>query len=305
MNIKRIAALLAFSIVVVSLVALAISRNDTNYTASNKVSVVASFYPLYDFAQQVGGDKVQVSNITPAGAEPHDYEPAPQDLVKAQRAQVFVYNGGTFEPWVDKFTKDYTGVAVAASTGIALQNTTDEDGHAAKDPHFWLDPVLAEQIVRNIRDGLSKADPTNAPFYTKNAAAYIKQLQELDAAYKVALAHCTQDTVITSHEAFSYVARQYNFKTLAITGVSPDQEPSSAKMAELATLAKHKNIKYIFFESLVSPRLAATIAQEAGAQTLVFDPLEGLTEQAQQQGKNYITVQYENITALRTALACQ
>lgn len=290
---------------VVGLLIFGVYRKNQSTQSPGSVSVSASFYPLYDFARNVGGSHVHVTNITPAGAEPHDYEPSAQDLVQAQKSAVFLYNGGTMEPWTDKFVKDYQNVAVKASTDITLHTTTLEGESGVKDPHFWLDPVLAQQTVRNIRDGLIKADPQHAADYTKNAAAYITKLQKLDQQFASGLQHCQQHTIITSHEAFGYVAARYNFTAQSIAGLSPDSEPSAGKMAELTQLARQQNIHYIFFESLVSPRLADTIAQEVGAKTLVFDPLEGLTNEDQKQGKNYLSVQQQNLAALRTALACQ
>ena len=303
MKLKKIVQLGALILVVALGVIYAVQRN-AQPAESDKVSVVASFYPLYNFAQAVGGSHVHVTNVTPAGAEPHDYEPAPRDLAAAQQAKVFVYDGGTLEPWVDKFLNDYRNVPVRASDHITLRTETIEDQAEAKDPHFWLDPVLAQTIVKNIERGLITADPNHRSDYTKNANAYIAQLHQLDRDFKIGLSNCQQRQIISSHEAFSYLAARYNFNVTAIAGISPDEEPSAGKLAEIANLAQREHIKYIFFESLVSPRLADTIAQESGAKTLVFDPLEGLTQDAQKQGKNYVTVQRENLANLRTALAC-
>lgn len=303
MKFRKLAQLSALVLVVSLGVTYAVHRN-TKPTTSDKVSVVASFYPLYDFAKAIGGSHVQITNITPAGAEPHDYEPAVRDLVTAQQAKVFIYDGGTLEPWVNKFLDGYRNVPVRASDHIALHTATLEGQSGVKDPHFWLDPVLAQTIVKNIERGLIVADPNHRNDYTKNANAYIAQLQKLDNDFKTDLSDCKQHQIISSHEAFGYLATRYNFSVTAIAGISPDEEPSAGKLAEIANLAKREQIKYIFFESLVSPRLADTIAQESGAQTLVFDPLEGLTQDAQKQGKNYVSVQRENLANLRTALAC-
>lgn len=303
MKFRKIAQLSALILVVGLGITYAVHRN-AKPVASDKISVVASFYPLYNFAQAVGGSHVSVTNITPAGAEPHDYEPAPRDLVTAQQAKVFIYDGGTLEPWVNKFLGDYRNVPVRASDHITLHTATIEGQSGVKDPHFWLDPVLAQTIVKNIERGLITADPNHRSDYTKNANAYIAQLQQLDHDFKTGVGNCQQHQIISSHEAFGYLAARYNFDVTSIAGISPDEEPSAGKLAEIADLAKREHIKYIFFESLVSPRLADTIAQEAGAKTLVFDPLEGLTQDAQKQGKNYVTVQRENLANLRTALAC-
>src|SRR5690606_13963707 len=146
-------------------------------------------------------------------------------------------------------------------------------------------------IVNNIRDGLSAADPDNQSYYAANASAYIQKLAELDKRFAEGLAHCTLDTAISSHGAFSYLARRYGFSVISIAGIEPEDEPSPAKMAELTAVVKQKGLPYIFFESLVSPRLAETIAHETGAGTLVFDPIEGISISDQDKGRDYISVQ--------------
>lgn len=313
--IKKITA----TIVLVALIATgmwAVVRGNRTDTGTG-LQVTASYYPLYDFAKQVGGDKVHVTNMTPAGSEPHDFEPTAKSLADAQKAQVFMYNGGTFEPWTEKFVEGYKGVSVRASDHIKLTEGHAEeeeaetghdhdhtDGHAT-DPHFWLDPVLAQQIVNNIRDGFSKADPAHADYYAKNASAYNKQLAQLDQEYRDGLRTCEQRTIVVSHQSASYIAARYNLTVEAIAGLSPEAEPSAGRLAELTQIVKDKDIHYIFFESLVSPRLADTIAKETGAQTLVLDPIEGLTDEAQKAGKNYLSVQRENLGNLRRALTCQ
>ncbi len=263
---------------------------------NTKLQVAASFYPLYDFARQVGGDKVQVINITPSGMEPHDYEPSAKDLTRLLQSDVFVYNG-VMEPWAAGFLQGYKGKVVKASDGMELLGGSD--------PHFWLDPVLAEKIVRHVQRTLLEADPSNGDYYAKRAQDYILKLQKLDQDFSDAMASCTVQDVVVSHNAFSYAAKRYKFNILSIAGVSPEIEPSPARLAELTKIVKERQIKYVLFETLVSPRLADTIAKETGASTLVLDPLEGLRNEDQQQGKDYISVQRENLATLRRARACQ
>jgi zinc transport system substrate-binding protein len=311
MKLRKPVGALLLAAVVAGAVAFAITHsNKTNSTnaTNDKLKVVASYYPLYDIAKNVGGDKVQVTNITPAGSEPHDYEPTPQQLVEAQKAGVFVYNGATLEVWANKFLPDFKQTVINASQGINLQQGQDEAGKASskiKDPHFWLDPVLAEQIVNNVRDGLSKADSKDKDYFSAKADSYKAELAQLDKDFQTDLANCQSRSTITSHAAFGYLAKRYNLDIASIAGVSPDVEPSAAKLAELTQMVKDKNIKYVFFESLVSPRLADTIAKETGAKTAVFDPIEGISEDDQKQGKDYLSVQRENLANLRTALSCR
>jgi zinc transport system substrate-binding protein len=305
--IKKILASLILLSIIAAAILFAVKYNSATTDSNGKLQVVATYYPLNDFTKNIGKDKVDVSNMTPAGSEPHDYEPSPKALADAQKAPVFIYNGGHMEPWVNGFLHDYKNTAVKASEGINLMTVRAEGNSAeqVQDPHFWLDPVLAQSIVDNIRDGLSKADPANKDFYAKNASNYKMQLAALDADYRNGLSQCSFHTVISSHDAFSYLGKRYNLDIASIAGLSPEEEPSAAKLAELSQLVKDKGIQYIFFESLVSPRLADTIATETGAKTLVFDPIEGLSDEDQQQGKNYLTVQRENLNNLRSSLACK
>ncbi len=264
---------------------------------SSKLSVVASFYPLADFAQQVGGDFVEVKNLTPAGAEPHDFEPTPQDLVAIQKAHVFIYNGASLEMWLDKVLPDIQNkeVIVKASDGITLHQ---------QDPHIWMDPILASQEVENIKNGLIKADPAHTSAYEANAKKFQQKLADLDQSFQKGLSKCDRHQIVTSHNAFQYLAQRYHLDVLAISGLSPDSEPSAQKMAEVVQFTQKNNVRYIFFETLVSPKLAETIAKETGAQTIVFNPLEGLTSDEVAQGKNYLSVQQHNLESLKIALGC-
>ncbi|HEY6736588.1 MAG TPA: zinc ABC transporter substrate-binding protein [Candidatus Saccharimonadia bacterium] len=275
---------------------------------AHRLAVAASLYPFYEAAQQVGGDKVSVTNLTPAGAEPHDYEPSPQALAGALQAKVLVYDGATLEPWVPKFLPDYKGVAVKASTGIVLLPGADENGQPAPgttDPHFWLDPVLYQTVIDNVQAGLAQADPANAAYYAGRAADYKKQLAQLDGMFGMGLVRCQSNTMVTAHAAFAYLAARYDLKQVAIAGLSPDAEPSTAKLAEIATLVKEQHISTIFFETLTSAKLASTLAQETGAKTAALDPIEGVTKSREQSGANYLTIQGENLASLRRALTCR
>lgn len=287
----------------------------TKVLAEEKLRIAASFYPLAELARQVGGDRVEVINMTPAGVEPHDYEPTPRDIIKIRSAKVFLFNGGNTDAWAEKIQEDLKkrGVEVVnmsetlAKSGELLkgQEVVEESEKAGFDPHFWLDPVLMQKQAIVVRDVLIKVDPGNAEYYTKTAADYLTQLAALDQKYREGLAHCQIRDVITSHAAFGYLARRYNLNMIYISGLSPDEEPSPRRIADIARLARQKNIEYIFFEPLTSPKLAQTIAQEVGAKTLVFNPLEGLTDEEVQAGKNYISIMEENLKNLRIALRCQ
>ncbi|MEK7084305.1 MAG: zinc ABC transporter substrate-binding protein [Patescibacteria group bacterium] len=268
-----------------------------------EVSIVASFYPLAHFAEIVGGDRVEVVNLTPPGAEPHDFEPTPQDIVRLRNAALVLVNGSGFEEWFASVWK--SGIIRAPILALAEQvNLLPAGSGGAYDPHIWLDPVLAQAEVSVIRDALIAVDSFRKDTYEKNAAAYIRQLENLDQAYARGLSSCRIRTVISPHLAFQYVGKRYGIDFMGIAGVSPDEEPSPKRMAELADIAKAKGVEYIFFETLVSPKLAETIAKEAGIGTLVLNPIEGLTEDEISAGETYISVMEKNLEQLRKAMDC-
>ena len=310
MNNKINKPIIKFFIVIVAILGIATTLVYITYkpetSDQSKLNVTASFYPIYDFAKNIGGDKVNVTNITPAGSEPHDYEPSPAEIIKAQQSDVFIYNGAGMEGWVDNFLNDYSEekVIVKANNNIEMISLGDSEvSEFSMDPHFWLDPVLAIDIVENIKNGFIEADPTNQLFYEENAETYKTKLKELDADFVSTFDNCTDKVFLTAHKAFSYIAKRYDLEALSIAGISPDEEPSPAKLAELTDIVKNRNIKYVFFESLTSPKIAETIASETGAKTEVLDPIEGLTDE-EQQTKDYIIIQRENLEKLKESFTC-
>ncbi|MBM3281612.1 MAG: ABC transporter substrate-binding protein [Candidatus Harrisonbacteria bacterium] len=286
-----------------------------------KIRVVASFYPLAEFARQVGGDYVEVITLTPPGASPHDFEPTPQDISAAQKGQVFIFNGAGLDPWAEKIEPELVqkGVAVVHMTkyfellqgkdqhGDEEKAHDEEEGHSHEgelDPHIWLDPSLAMKEVELIRDTLMRFDPQNANVYEENARRYLAELGSLDALFASSLKTCKTRDIVASHGAFGYLAKRYNINVINIAGISPEEEPTPKRMAEIAILAKEKGIKYIFFETLVSPALAQTLAVEIGAKTLVMNPMEGLTQEELKAGGNYLSIMRQNLQNIRTALSC-
>lgn len=282
---------------------------------SGKLKVAASFYPVYEIVRQVGGEKVDVINLVPAGTEPHDWEPTASLMKTLNKASVLVYSGLGMEPWVPKTLKSIDNkslIAVEAGKGAELLKAEaheGEDGHGKEagaewDPHVWLDPQGAVHQVKVVRDALIQADGANKAVYEANAAAYIEKLTALDQEYKSGLSACGKKEFFTSHAAFSYLANRYGLEQHAIMGLSPDAEPKPKEMAEIIAEAKERKMKYIFFETLVSDKVAKVVAREIGAQTLVLNPLEGLTDDELKAGKNYLSVMRENLANLKTALEC-
>ncbi|QMV45242.1 metal ABC transporter substrate-binding protein [Cohnella cholangitidis] len=280
----------------------------------NKLQVIATFYPMVEFTQQVAGDHAEVVGLIPSGAEPHDWEPTPKDVAAIQEADLFVYNG-VVEGWVNKTlesAKNNKRVDVKATDGISLMEGTaeheegQEDEHAEDehllDPHVWLSPKLAQQEVRHIQAGLEKADPDNKEDYKKNAEAYIEKLKALDEKFKKELSGAKHKEFVTQHAAFGYLAKEYGLTQIPIAGLSPEQEPSPEEMAEVVKFAKEHDVKTIFFETLVDPNIAQTIADEINAKTGVLNPIEGLTDEDISKGLDYIGIMENNLTGLIKAL---
>ncbi len=307
---KKILILAIIAIIII--IAIAYMSNKVPQTGG-KIRIIASFYPLAEFAGQVGGANIEVVNITPAGVEPHDFEPTPRDIARVYSAKVFLLNGGGFDPWAEKIAPDLkkkgiTVVNMAKHFDLlkAIEEYGTETGHKieANDPHIWLDPILAKKEVEIIRDALEKIDPANAQVYARNAEEYISKLSGLDLKYKDGLSACAIRDAIVSHAAFGYLAKRYGINVIPIV-ISPEEEPSPKRIADLSALAHTKNINFIFFETLVNPKLAETIAQEVGAKTMVFNPIEGLSDEELAAGKSYISIMEENLNHLRTALGCK
>lgn len=302
---KRLVSILGFTMMVLLVV------SSVSFAAfwNSKPLIVTTIYPLYDFTKQIVGDRADVVLLVPPGAEPHDWEPAPTDILTIKKATVFIYNGADMEGWVDKLdssvlankkvvkASDFVNVMTAQFTEEGEPST---DGSV--DPHIWLDPVNAQAIVRGIANALAAADSDNAEFYTNNSNDYIAQLEELNQEYSQTLSQASSKQFVTSHAAFGYMAQRYGLQQIAIMGLSPDAEPTPARMAEIIQHVKDNHIKYIFFETLISPKLSEVIASESNAQTLVLNPIEGLSDQESASGANYISEMKMNLTNLKYAL---
>jgi zinc transport system substrate-binding protein len=270
------------------------------------IRVVASFYPLADAVQEVGGALVQVENLTAPGVEPHDIELTPQQVESIDQADVVIYLGGGFQPAVEDALGDAQGTTLDASASLrSLPVPAGEtDASLTADPHVWLDPTLYQQIVDEVRDVLTQVDPADASTFRSNAHAFGLRIAELDQAYRAGLATCDRHVIVTSHAAFGYLGVRYGLTQVAISGLSPDAEPSPQRLAEIKAMVERDGITTIFTEELVSPKVADTLATETGATTAVLNPLESLTPDEAAAGADYVSVMRENLSTLRGALGC-
>jgi zinc transport system substrate-binding protein len=240
-----------------------------------------------------------VSNLTPAGAEPHDLELTPDQIDAVLDADLMLELGHNFQPAVEKSAAQRDGPTVKVLDRLAAAKSHSND------PHVWLDPVLMQALVTQVERALTKADPTHRAVYARNARAFRSELAALDVRYRDGLANCERKLIVTAHEAFGYLARRYGLRQEGVAGLSPDDEPDPNRIAQLTDLARREHATVVFTEELVSPRIADTLAREAGVRTAVLNPLEGLTDRERRTGANYITVMDDNLRTLRSALGCK
>ncbi|HEL1634460.1 TPA: ZinT/AdcA family metal-binding protein [Streptococcus suis] len=284
-----------------------------NSTASEdgKLNIVTTFYPVYEFTKQVAGDEANVDLLVKAGTEVHGYEPSAKDIARIQEADAFVYENENMETWVHDVegSIDTEKVNVISATeGMLLLpggeeehegHDHSEEGHShAYDPHVWLSPERAITLVENIRDSLVAKYPEKRDAFETNAAAYIEKLDALDAKYSETLSAAKQKYFVTQHTAFAYLALDYGLKQVSITGVTADEDPTPSRLAELTEYINKYGIKYIYFEENASKSVAETLAKETGVQLDVLNPLESLTDEDMKNGKDYISVMEDNLTAL-------
>jgi zinc transport system substrate-binding protein len=279
-----------------------------------KLEVYTSFYPMYDFAIKIGGDKVKVINLVPAGTEPHDWEPSTTDIANLEKADMIIYNGSGMETWTDKVIGSLTNkklFKVEASQGIKLiQGHEEEEEHKEQkeheesgyDPHVWISIKNAKAEMKTIKEALKVTDPNNAEYYESNFKVYADKFDQLDKEFTDTISTLPNKDIVVAHQAFGYLCADYGLNQVAIEGLSADSEPDPARMAEIVGFVKKNAVKTIFFEELVSPKVAEVIAKETGAKTDMLNPLEGLTKEQLDKGEDYIFVMEKNLVALKEAL---
>lgn len=292
----------------------ACGSTDTTGEDDDTVSVTTSFYPLEYATEQVGGEHVSVSNLTPAGAEPHDLELSPKQVLEAGRADHLIYLSG-FQPSVDDAVDQAGESAFDVSEAARLDIAADEheghdhgtgsEGHdeAAQDPHFWLDPTRYADVADAIAERLAEGDPEHAEDYRANATAFTAELAELDQELRQDLSDCDQRDLVTGHAAFAYFADRYGFHQVPVSGLTPDAQPSSAQMADLIAHITEEDISTVYTEPLVPRDLADTVARDSGADVAVLDPIGGVTEES--AGSDYFEIMRSNRDAVVEGQGCR
>ncbi len=302
------AAILAIA-VIIPISSIFVWNSDQSFVSASsgtaELSVIVSFYPLYEFTKQVGQDKVKVSLLVPPGIEPHDWEPTVNELQKMYEADLIVINGIGFESWVDDIdTVNSDVIIVDTSKGIslilddnALRKDTNHFDRSTGDPHIWLNPVKAKTQVQNILDALVSIDPENEKFYRQNAQSYQDKLDRLDSKIRTELSSCNKD-FITFHNAFSYFAVEYGLNQHSIIDSNePNIGPTLKTLETVINLAQTFDIDIVFTEETVDTRTSQVIANEIGARVLVLSPIETISDDS-----DYFLKMENNLSNLKEAL---
>jgi zinc transport system substrate-binding protein len=280
-----------------------------------KLTVIGSFYPLYEFASRVAGDRAEVSSLVPAGIEPHDWEPTAEDISRGRSADVLVINGAGFERWTNDIkAKVIANTSEEIEFDYKEEKETGDDEHEHEggaavvgvNPHIWLDPMLAKHQIDKIRNVMARSDPTNADYCNQNADRFSAELDSLDAFIRSELADCDKSDFIAFHDAFIYFSERYGLRQHSIQGVSPEGEILPQTIQQIIELANELDINVIYSEDLVDSRLADTIANEIpNGKVLVLSPIEGVDKEEQASGIGYIDKMKQNIASLKEGLECR
>ena len=289
---------------------------------TGQLKVVASLFPLYDFARAVGGGNADIALLLPPGVEPHSFEPKPADMVMLNRADIFIYTNRYMEPWVEdllKGTDRSRFLTVDASRGVDFFKRTDRKNadagrlhmtlHAPEegvDPHIWLDFGNAKMMVDTIRDAFIVRDPAHREAYISNAEQYRAKLDALDGKYRNALSGCRKRTMVDGgHATFGYLARQYGLAYVAAYGLSPDAEPTARDLARISNVLGQEGVKYVFYEELLTPRIAETIARETGASLLRLHGAHNISREELISRTTFLDLMEKNLDQLLTGLQCR
>ncbi|HUN54711.1 MAG TPA: zinc ABC transporter substrate-binding protein [Smithella sp.] len=279
-----------------------------------KLRVIATIFPIYDFARNIGGDKIKVTMLLPPGTDAHHYELRPEDIVKVSKADVFLFTNFEMEHWAYKIInaadKNTNMLAIETGKGAFLLPSNEEEEKPEEkvsqfDPHIWLDMDNAQKMVDNITEAFIKKDPRNSDYYLKNAHNYKLKLMNMDQRYRTELNGCKTKTILhAGHWAFAYLARRYNLKYIAAYNVLADAEPSPQKIFALVKQIKSEHVHYIYYESMMNPRLAQTIAKETGAGLLKLNNGHDVSKADIKNGESFISLMEKNLINLKKGMKC-
>ncbi len=272
------------------------AENTTQKINNDKLNITVSIYPLKEFAEKIGGDKVDVTCLVPDNMEPHDYEPKARDFEELTKSKAFIYNGFGMETWVDQVNeiiKEKNVIIVDSSNGIEARKE-----ESAVDPHIWLSLKNAEIQCENIKKTLIQLDEKNRDYYEENYNKFKEELESLYDEYKPKFELLSKKNFITGHAAFGYLCRDFGLTQKSVENLFAEGEPTPKQLEDLVNFCKEDNIKTVFSESLASPKVSETLAKEVQAEVIPIYTLE-----AKEDGKNYIDAMRYNLDEIYRCLS--
>jgi zinc transport system substrate-binding protein len=334
---KKIISLLIIILLVGGFIYWGINEGGQSEEVSSQPVVFTSIYPLYFTANQIAGDKLDVRLVVPNGTEIHSYDPSPKKIAQLEEADLLFYNGLGLEPWASRLKKNLSGkriklINVSEIEGVKLlaaeerktnlnakdaahhhedsvnehgehsEETTSHDHGTKYDPHLWLDPINLQQIASRMWEEFSGLDPSNEGVYEENYRQFSRKIETLDKEYRENLVVTDDDYILVSHAAFSYLADRYNFKQLAVMGVTPHEEPTPQRLTKIIDRIAEHDLQYVFKEELADSASIDMIAEEAGLEVLTLNPAAGLTPAQNEAGEDYFSLMRQNLANLQEAL---
>lgn len=269
-----------------------------------KLHIITTLFPTYDFARQIGKDRVRVTSLIPPGLEPHDFEPTPKDIINIHSADVFIYTGKNMEPWVHDVLQSIQNknvLIVDASQGILSKSMQTSD------PHIWLDLTTAQKMTQTIADAFAKKDPLHKKYYLAHAKAYQSKLADMDRQFIDTFSSCTQKKIFCAgHIAFGHFATRYGLSIQSVyTEFAPNAEPSPKQLHTFITSIKKLSIPVVYYEELIDPKIARLISEETGAQILLLNGAHNVSKQELHEGITYLDIMHHNLSVLKKGLHCQ
>lgn len=278
--------------------------------SESKPTVSVTTFALYDIVKNVAKDSVNIQNIVPFGVSLHTYEPTPKDIIKIQKSDILLFSGAGLEPWIKGFVTNTKSIDISKVVSLRELDHDEHErdhhhDHSGVDPHYWLDIDNMILATKKIRDELIALKPDAKDFYVKNSDAYIELLQSVDSEYKSALSSCRLDTIVVNHDAFSYLSLRYGFKTLPLSGLSPEAEPNAKKIIKLVEVIKATKVKVIFSENFVSDKAMKNIAKESNTKSDILQPMGNISASEANAGVSYTDIMRANLLKIKEALECR
>ncbi|MEH7012083.1 zinc ABC transporter substrate-binding protein [Neobacillus niacini] len=331
----KISQLVSISVLAFGLILSGCGKTETVNKSAEKdketLTVYTTIYPLEDFTKKIGGEFVEVQSIYPPNVDAHTYEPSTKDMTTLANSDLFIYTGAGIEGFAEKATEALKKEEVQilkASEGIDLiesshsdEHHEDENEHSEEeehaeseaheeeghdhgdlDPHVWLDPVLSIELANNIKNSLSELMPEYASTFETNFEQLKNELEKLDQEFKTTIESSKTKNLLVSHDAYGYWEKRYGIETIAITGLSPTQEPSQKELQAIIEESTEHNIHYVIFEQNVSPKIAKIIQEEIGAKSLTLHNLEAVTEENIKQKDDYFSIMRKNLETIKKVL---